>query len=283
MSTTGDKILDVALSKIGEKALFTKELEVALEDGRVDFVVHSLKDLPTTLPEGMHLGAVTERENPHDALVLKDSFKDHTLASLPAGLVIGTSSLRRVAQLQRTYPHLVYTDVRGNLNTRLSKLDDPKGPYAGIVLAVAGLTRINMGHRISHILTPAESLHAVSQGALGVECRENDPACEELLHSLNHTETRITCTSERSLMRTLEGGCSVPIGVNSSLDNNVLTLRGLVASLDGQRVVEHEAQTVLDLSASVDEQCQLASNLGVTVANKLIELGAGAILKELSH
>lgn len=166
----------------------------------------------------------------------------------------------------------------------MSKLDDPKGQYAGIVLAVAGLSRIDMSHRISHILTPAESLHAVSQGALGVECRENDPVCTDLLNSLNHTETSLMCTSERSLMRTLEGGCSVPIGVNSSLDKDgKLTLRGLVASLDGQHVVEHEASTVLDPSLSLDEQYNLANDLGIKVANKLIDLGAGAILKELAH
>ncbi|KAI8080012.1 porphobilinogen deaminase [Halteromyces radiatus] len=284
MSTTGDRILDVALSKIGEKSLFTKELEVALEDGRVDFVVHSLKDLPTTLPEGMYLGAVLERENPHDAVVLSDKFKDYTLATLPAGSVIGTSSLRRVAQLKRKYPHLTFTDVRGNLNTRLSKLDDPNGQYAAIVLAVAGLTRLNMTHRISHILSPSESLHAVSQGALGVECRENDPVCTDLLVSLNHPLTRLVCTSERSLMRTLEGGCSVPIGVNSSYgDDHVLKLRGLVASLDGQTVVEHEDQISVDPSLSLESQYKLANDLGVTVANKLLELGADAILKELSH
>jgi hydroxymethylbilane synthase len=170
-------------------------------------------------------------------------------------------------------------------NTRLAKLDDPSGPYAGIVLAVAGLTRIHLAERISHILTPAESLHAVSQGALGVECRENDQVCTDLIDSLNHTNTRLACTSERSLMRTLEGGCSVPIGVNSALDQqkHTLSLRGLVASLDGQNVVEHESSVALDPSVPLNQQYHLANQLGIDVANKLIELGAGAILKELAH
>ncbi|KAG1080666.1 hypothetical protein G6F42_023262 [Rhizopus arrhizus] len=174
MSTTGDRILNLALSKIGEKSLFTKELEVALEDGRVDFVVHCLKDLPTTLPKGMHLGAVMERENPNDALVLSPKYEGSSLADLPKGSVVGTSSLRRVAQLKNKYPHLVYKDVRGNLNTRLAKLDDPQGEYAAIILAVAGLVRLNLGHRISQVIPLSDSLYAVSQGALCIECREND-------------------------------------------------------------------------------------------------------------
>ncbi|CAO3652455.1 unnamed protein product [Cunninghamella echinulata] len=281
MSTTGDCILHVALSKIGEKSLFTKELEVALADKRVDFVVHSLKDLPTVLPEGMYLGAVMERENPHDAVVLHEKHKGATLATLPAGFIIGTSSLRRVAQLKRTYPHLTFTDCRGNLNTRLSKLDE--GQYAAIILAVAGLKRINLGHRISHILTPSESLHAVSQGALGVECRENDSACRELLNKLNHTTTRLLCTSERGMLRTLEGGCSIPIGVNTSYENNRLNLHGLVASLDGQQVVECKDHVDIDPELPLGKQYELANELGITVANKLLETGADVILKELSH
>ncbi|KAG0164003.1 hypothetical protein DFQ28_010940 [Apophysomyces sp. BC1034] len=283
MSTTGDRILDVALSKIGEKALFTKELEVALEDGRVDFVVHSLKDLPTTLPPGMFLGAIMEREDPNDALVLADRFKNHTLASLPEGSVIGTSSLRRVAQLKRRYPHLIFKDVRGNLNTRLAKLDNLEGEYAAIILAVAGLVRLDKGHRISQILTPSESLHAVSQGALGVECRANDQGSIALLKGLNHRDTRLRCLSERALMRTLEGGCSVPIGVNTSLENSTLKLRGLVASLDGQNVVEAEQQISLEKSKDAKEEEELVTQLGVSVATKLREMGADKILEELAH
>ncbi|KAI9475954.1 MAG: porphobilinogen deaminase [Benjaminiella poitrasii] len=283
MSTTGDRILNVSLSKIGEKSLFTKELEVALADGRVDFVVHSLKDLPTVLPEGMFLGAVTEREDPSDALVLSPKFTGHTLTTLPEGSVIGTSALRRVAQLRRRYPHLVFKDARGNLNTRLAKLDDPEGDYAAIVLAVAGLVRINMGHRISQVIPPKDSLHAVSQGALGVECRENDADVRKLLGFLNHHPTRITCLAERSLMRQLEGGCSVPIGVNSSIKDRVLTLHGLVSTVDGQRVVEFEDKVSLKSSKSDKDDFTLATELGITVAKELIDRGADSILAELAH
>ncbi|KAI8975168.1 porphobilinogen deaminase [Mycotypha africana] len=320
MSTTGDKILNQALSKIGEKALFTKELEIALENGTVDFVVHSLKDLPTVLPPGMVLGAITERENPNDALVLNKKCEGLTLATLPEGSVIGTSSLRRVAQLKRRYPHLSFKDVRGNLNTRLAKLDDENGPYSGIILAVAGLVRIGQENRISHILTSSDSLHAVSQGALGIECRENDPQVKELLEALNHNDTRLCCLCERSLMRTLEGGCTVPIGVNTKLDQekNTLWLHGLVASLDGKTVIEYQDQVSLtpaeeeeeaeqapasatdattgavaaentthDTNLSIrrlrDRREKIAEQLGRHVANTLIQNGADKILEELAH
>ncbi|KAI7905633.1 porphobilinogen deaminase [Cokeromyces recurvatus] len=283
MSTTGDRILNVSLSKIGEKSLFTKELEVALAEGRVDLVVHSLKDLPTVLPDGMFLGAVMERENPNDALVLSPKFKGHTLATLPKGSVIGTSSLRRVAQLKRRYPHLVFKDTRGNINTRLAKLDNPEGEYAAIVLAVAGLVRINMGHRISQVISSTDSLHAVSQGALGIECRENDFDVHKLLESLNHHPTYIMCSAERSLMRQLEGGCSVPIGVNSSIKDKILSLHGLVSTLDGQRVVEFEDHISLENSKSDKDDFALASKLGIHVAKELIKRGADTILAELAH
>ncbi|CAO3633264.1 unnamed protein product [Mucor fragilis] len=285
MSTTGDKILNQALSKIGEKALFTKELEIALENGTVDFVVHSLKDLPTVLPEGMFLGAIMERENPNDALVLNERNKGNTLSTLPAGSVIGTSSLRRVAQLKRRYPHLSFTDVRGNLNTRLAKLDDVEGQYSGIILAVAGLMRLDKGDRISEVLSSTDSLHAVSQGALGIECRKADEDVQTLLESLNHNNTRITCLSERALMRTLEGGCSVPIGVNTKLDleHNTLWMHGLVASLDGQNVIEYEHEISLAGADTRDQREALAEGLGVTVANMLCKNGADKILAELSH
>ncbi|RCI04606.1 hypothetical protein CU098_011879 [Rhizopus stolonifer] len=278
MSTTGDKILNQALSKIGEKALFTKELEVALQNGTVDLVIHCLKDLPTVLPEGMFLGAIMEREDPSDALVLNERNKGKTLATLPPGSVVGTSSLRRVAQIKRRHPHLNVMDVRGNLNTRLAKLDDPEGPFSGIILAVAGLVRLGQAHRISQVLTPYESLHAVSQGALGIECHIQD-----LLKPLNHTNTRIACLSERSLMRTLEGGCSVPIGVNTKLENDTLWLHGLVASLDGQNVVEHRDQIDLSSADTLEKKEQLAVELGQNVANVLYKNGADKILQELGH
>ncbi|CAO3684978.1 unnamed protein product [Umbelopsis vinacea] len=244
MSTTGDLILDKALSKIGEKSLFTKELELALHEG---FAHHA--------PPGMMLGAVLERENPHDALVFNEKFKDQTLDSLPEGSVIGTSSVRRIAQLKRR-------------------------PFAGIVLAVAGLVRINMGHRISQVLDPSLSLHAVSQGALGVECRSEDTRIVELLGPLNHFETRIRCVCERSLMRTLEGGCSVPIGVNSRFEGRSLHLRGLVASVDGKEVAEDDADVEIPDDADAE---QYANELGEAVAKKLLGLGARQILDQIQH
>jgi hydroxymethylbilane synthase len=278
MSTLGDKVLDVALFKIGEKSVFTKELEVALREKKVDLVVHSLKDLPTTLPPGMKLGAVLERENPHDCVAFNAKFKDYTLETLPAGSVIGTSSVRRIAQLKRRFPTLQFQDIRGNLNTRLAKLDAEDSPFAGIVLAVAGLSRINMGHRVSQVLDPSLSLHAVSQGALGVECREDDARLVELLAPLNHYETRIRCASERSLMRTLEGGCSVPIGVNSRFEGRNLHLRGLVASVDGKQVAEDDAEIEIPDDADAESY---ANQLGELVAKKLLDLGAREILDQI--
>ena len=283
MSTTGDRILNLALNKIGEKSLFTKELEVALEDGRVDFVVHCLKDLPTNLPESMHLGAVMERENPNDALVLSPKFKGYSLADLPEGSVVGTGSLRRIAQLRNKYPHLVYKDMRGNVDTRLAKLDNPEGEYAAIILAVAGLVRLDLGHRISQVIPLSDSLYAVSQGALGVECRENDIDTRRLLDFLNHHPTHTMCSAERALMRKLEGGCSVPIGVCSSLEDKILSLHGLVASLDGQQIVEFNEKISLKKSTSAEQDLILATELGVTVADGLVERGASIILADLAH
>ncbi|KAJ1912742.1 porphobilinogen deaminase, partial [Tieghemiomyces parasiticus] len=205
MSTQGDKIQDVALSKIGEKALFTKELEVALEDGRVDLVVHSLKDLPTTLPAGMGICAMLEREDPRDAVVLNPRHANlGTLDRLPPGSVVGTSSVRRIAQLRRQFPHLTFADVRGNLNTRLRKLDDPQGTYDALILAVAGMRRMGWADRISQILPESTILHAVGQGALAVECRLEDTRIFQLVKPLVHQDTQLRCTAERAVMRELE-------------------------------------------------------------------------------
>ena len=203
MSTVGDNVLDKALSKIGEKSLFTKELEVALEKKDVDFVVHSMKDLPTTLPPGMVIGAVLEREDPRDAVIIKSSLTSKSLGELPHGSVIGTSSLRRAAQLRSAFPGLVFQDVRGNLNTRLRKLDDPAGPYSALILAVAGVQRMGWAERISQHLDSDLCLHAVGQGALAVECRDCDLNTLELLSNLHHKETVIATIAERSFMKTL--------------------------------------------------------------------------------
>lgn len=269
MSTQGDKILDVALSKIGDKGLFTKELEVGLISKRADLAVHSLKDLPTKLPEGLILGCVTERVDPADALVVHAKHKDKQLETLPEGAVIGTSSLRRLAQLRHHFPHLEFKDIRGNLNTRLAKLDD--GGYDAIILAVAGLQRLDMSDRIHQIIPPEISLHAVGQGALGIECREGDEEILDLLKAIEHQPTKHRTLAERSLLRQLEGGCQVPIGVNTSLEGDTLTLVGMVASLDGKRLIKD----------SISGQASDGEQLGTDLALKLREQGATEILEEI--
>jgi hydroxymethylbilane synthase len=270
MSTQGDKILDVALAKIGDKGLFTKELELGMINNEIDFAVHSLKDLPTRLPEGLMLGCVTERENPADALVVHEKHKDKQLDTLPAGAVVGTSSLRRLAQLRHHYPHLSFKDVRGNLNTRLAKLD--AGEYDALILAVAGLHRLGMGDRI-HQAIPAEvSLHAVGQGALGIECREGDTEVLNLIKALEHTPTAQRCHAERAFLRELEGGCQVPIGVNTLIEGDFLTLTGLVASLDGQTIIKD----------SITGPATEADRLGTELAKRAKEQGAQEILDQIT-
>lgn len=269
ISTKGDKILDVALAKIGDKGLFTKELEVGMLEGETDFAVHSLKDLPTNLPEGLMLGCVTKRVDPADALVVNAKHQDKQLDTLPKGAVIGTSSLRRLAQLRHYYPHLEFKDIRGNVNTRLAKLD--AGEYDGIILAVAGLQRLNMGDRIHQIISSDISLHAVGQGALGIECREGDTEILEVLKVLEDADSRDRTYAERSFLRELEGGCQVPIGVNTSIEGDTLTLIGMVASLDGKQLIKD----------SVSGNRNDAEQLGKDLANRLREQGAGEILAEI--
>lgn len=269
MSTSGDKILDVALAKIGDKGLFTKELEVGMLNNETDFAVHSLKDLPTRLPEGLILGCVTERENPADALVLHEKHFDKQLDTLPEGAVIGTSSLRRLAQLRHHYPHLAFKDIRGNLNTRLAKLD--AGEYDALVLAVAGLERLGMSDRIHQVIPAEVSLHAVGQGALGIECRADDPEILELLKVIEHKPTAFRCYAERSFLRELEGGCQVPIGVNTNLEGDTLTLTGMVASLDGQRLIK---DTITGAASDAEQ-------IGIELAQRLRQQGAQEILSEI--
>lgn len=269
ISTQGDKILDVALSKIGDKGLFTKELEVGMLNRDTDLAVHSLKDLPTNLPEGLMLGCVTERVNPDDALVVNKKHRDKQLDTLPEGAVVGTSSLRRLAQLRYHYPHFEFKDVRGNVNTRLAKLD--AGEYDAIILAVAGLERLDFGNRIHQVIPSEISLHAVGQGALGIECREGDTEILSLLKVLEHSESRDRCYAERSFLRELEGGCQVPIGVNTSIEGDTLTLTGMVASLDGKRLVKD----------SVKGDRTQAEQLGIELATALKNQGAQEILAEI--
>lgn len=269
MSTQGDKILDVALAKIGDKGLFTKELELGMINNEVDFAVHSLKDLPTNLPDGLMLGCVTKRVNPADALVVNEKHLDKQLDTLPDGAVIGTSSLRRLAQLRHHYPHLSFKDVRGNVNTRLAKLES--GEYDAIILAVAGLERLDMAERVHQVIPSDISLHAVGQGALGIECRTGDDGVLNLIKALEDTDTLDCTLAERSFLRVLEGGCQVPIGVNTSITDNQLTLVGMVASLDGQTLLR---ETV------IGERDQ-AEEIGKELAERLKAKGAGDILQAI--
>ncbi len=269
MSTQGDKILDVPLAKIGDKGLFTKELELGMVNNEIDFAVHSLKDLPTHLPLGLVLGVITKRENPADALVVHEKHKALQIDTLPAGAVIGTSSLRRLAQLRHHFPHFVFKDVRGNLNTRLAKLD--AGEYDALILAAAGLERLGMSDRVHQVIPKEISLHAVGQGALGIECRANDPSLLALLISLEDPETRDRCLAERAFLRSLEGGCQVPIGVNTEIIGDQLTLMGIVASVDGTKMV---TDTVTGLAAD-------AEKVGIELAQRMRQQGAQEILEEI--
>jgi hydroxymethylbilane synthase len=269
MATQGDKILDVALAKIGDKGLFTKELEAQMLVDRADIAVHSLKDLPTQLPEGLILGCVTEREDPADALVVHEKHRDKTLETLPEGSVVGTSSLRRLAQLRHHFPHFIFKDVRGNVITRLEKLDG--GEFDCLILAAAGLGRLGLGHRIHQLIDPSISLHAVGQGALGIECREGDERVLEQIKVLEHPPTARRCLAERAFLRALEGGCQVPIGVNSRFEDQTLVLTGMVASLDGQRLIRDEVR-----GDGADPE-----PIGIALAQSLRQQGATVILEEI--
>ncbi|XP_062608536.1 porphobilinogen deaminase-like [Saccostrea cucullata] len=251
MQTTGDKVLDAALSKIGEKNLFTRELEVALEKKEVDFVVHSLKDLPTLLPEGLLIGCVYKRDSPFDAVVMHPSNAGKKLEDLPAGSVIGTSSLRRAAQLSRKFPDFQFENIRGNLNTRFRKLDEDN-KYSAIILAEAGLHRMGWQDRISQVLDKDTCMYAVSQGAMAVECRANDPFTLGLLSQIHDPETVIQCVAERAFLKKLEGGCSVPVSAYTEVKDGKLSLTGGVFSIDGtQGRIESVCK---DLPKSIEEK-----------------------------
>ena len=269
MATQGDKILDVALAKIGDKGLFTKELEAQMLLGKADIAVHSLKDLPTNLPEGLTLGCITERENPSDALVVNKKNEAYLLETLPPGSIIGTSSLRRLAQLKFNYPELVFKDIRGNVLTRLEKLDS--GEFDCIILASAGLKRLGFESRIHQQIPSEISLHAVGQGALGIECKKDDQKVIDILSVLNHENTFKRCLAERSFLRELEGGCQVPIGVNSQIKNNQIYLTGMVASIDGVKLIKDYC------SGNINEP----ENVGISLANKLKNQGAVEILSKI--
>lgn len=265
MSTQGDKILDTPLAKIGGKGLFVKELEQAILENRADIAVHSMKDVPVEFPDGLGLAVICERDNPYDAFV---SNRFAGIHELPDGAVVGTSSLRRQCQLRAQRPDLVIRDLRGNVNTRLAKLD--AGDYDAIILAAAGLRRLEKADRIRSLLPPEYSLPANGQGAVGIECRLNDTATLTLLASLEHAETRYCVLAERAMNRTLQGGCQVPIGAFAEMeDNDHLWLRGLVGSVDGKRIIRG------DISGPKEQ----AEELGQLLAEQLLVQGADEILR----
>ncbi|MCC2637200.1 MAG: Porphobilinogen deaminase [Moraxellaceae bacterium] len=265
-TTQGDKILDTPLAKIGGKGLFVKELEVALLDGRADLAVHSMKDVPMEFPEGLGLVAIGEREDPRDAFV---SNRFDGLAALPAGAVVGTSSLRRQCQLRAARPDLVIRDLRGNVNTRLAKLD--AGEYDALILASAGLKRLGFHDRIRAGIAPEDSLPAVGQGALGIEARLGDARVAALVAPLNHVESAQRVSAERAMNRHLQGGCQVPIAGYAELAGEELTLRALVGSVDGREIIRDE------IRGSRHE----AEALGVALAERLLAAGAGRILADV--
>ncbi|MEE9357130.1 hydroxymethylbilane synthase [Candidatus Vondammii sp. HM_W22] len=266
MSTQGDKILDTPLAKIGGKGLFVKELEQRMLEGIADIAVHSMKDVPVELPEGLHLAVIMEREDPRDAFVsnLYTSFDE-----LPEGAVVGTSSLRRQCQISDRRPDLKIKSLRGNVNTRLRKLDE--GDFDAIILAAAGLKRLEFEHRITAFLEPEESLPAIGQGAIGIECRIEDERINGLIACLHDNETALCVQAERAMNNRLMGGCQVPIAGYAVLNNDKLYMRALVGEPDGSLIIRAE------LSAPANE----AETLGVYLAKNLLGQGADQVLKYL--
>ena len=267
MTTQGDRILDKALDKIGGKGLFVKELEEALADGRADLAVHSMKDVPMVMPDGFAMAAISEREDPRDAFV---SNRYAGLEALPAGSVVGTSSQRRESQLRARYPQLVVEPLRGNLQTRLKKLDD--GGYAAIILAAAGLKRLGLAARIAAILPPEQSLPAPGQGALGIECRAERADLIELFGVLNHAPTAACVRAERALSRALSGSCQLPLGAYAQNEGGRLRLRAFVAQRDGKKIVSDE------LSGDAGDP----EALGAEMAQRLLAQGAAKILAAIA-
>lgn len=263
MSTQGDKILDVPLAKIGGKGLFVKELESGLQNGEADIAVHSMKDVPMDLPDGLILPVIMQREEPFDAFV---SGRYASLAQLPQGAKLGTSSLRRQCQIKRIRPDLNIHPLRGNLGTRLQKLDE--GGYDAIILAQAGLIRLNMAHRVTQVLHSDMILPAVGQGAIGIECRAGDTSTIAYIQKLNHQPTELRVLAERAFNRRLHGGCQVPIAGFAELSHGVIFIRGLVGTPDGAQV----------LQSSISGHPKDAEELGDVLAQDLLARGAGALL-----
>lgn len=267
MTTKGDKILDTPLAKVGGKGLFTKELEVAMLEHRADIAVHSMKDVPMAFPEGLELAVICQREDPRDAFV---SNQYANLQALPQGSVVGTSSLRRQCQIRQLRPDLQIKDLRGNVNTRLAKLD--QGQYDAIILAAAGLIRLAMPERIAQYLEADLILPAGGQGAVGIECRSDDSELKALLDPLNHPETALRVRAERAMNARLNGGCQVPIGCFAQIDGQTLSMRGLVGAVDGSEMLQAQIQGV----ASQPE------DLGIALAEDLLTQGAGRLLEAVT-
>jgi hydroxymethylbilane synthase len=265
MTTQGDQILNSPLSKIGGKSLFIKELEVGIMEGRADIAVHSMKDVPYELPQGFEIGAILERESPFDAFVSNDF---NSIQDLPIGAKLGSCSLRRIVQVKAMRPDLEILDLRGNVNTRLKKLDD--GEYDAIILACSGLTRLGFDNRIKQDLSPDDSLPAVGQGALGIEIKANDHEISSLIKPLIHQKTQIEVNAERALNTTLQGGCSVAIGAFATSEDSKLTLSGMVGNVDSGEIIR--VQETGETSKPID--------LGIRAAKKLLSLGARELLNE---
>lgn len=283
MTTEADRNQSQALYLMGGKALWTKDLEVGLLDGSIDLIVHCLKDMPTSLPEGCKIGAILEKEDPRDCLVVKQGLGYKSLEEMPNGSVIGTSSVRRVALLKRSFPHLTFRDVRGNLSTRLAKLDADDGAYTALILAAAGLQRQGLRDRITEMISPPVMYPAVGQAALAVEIRENDPRVEDIVKVLIDWKTEWTGVAERACLRVLEGGCSVPVGVWSVLTGERdaeggvgLQITGTVTSLNGQTHIE---ATVDEKVSNIEE----AEQVGKKLAQILIGKGADVVLEDIKR
>jgi len=269
IKTTGDKILDSPLSKIGDKGLFTKEIENALLDGSIDLAVHSLKDVPTVLPDGLTLGAVGKREDVRDVLISHPTKSGMTLKGMRQGAVIATGSLRRRSQLLAFRPDFEIAEIRGNLKTRLRKLDESE--WDGMILASAGVHRLEWTDRISEIISTDIILPAVGQGAIAIEVREGDEELQNALRPMHHAETYQATLAERALLRKLEGGCQIPVGTYAQISTGKLQLDAMVGSLDGTQIVRDR------ISGRPGE----AKSLGVELAEKLLKLGADKILSQI--
>ena len=266
IKTTGDKILDVPLAKVGGKGLFVKEIEEAMLANEIDIAVHSMKDVPTFFPDGLHLSCITKREDPRDALFSRNNVK---FVDLPKGANVGTSSLRRQAQLMNVRPDFVIHQLRGNVDTRLRKLKE--GRYDAIILAAAGVKRLGLAGNVTEYIDPEISLPAIGQGALGIECRVDDRELNDMIAFFNHADTRTCVTGERALLKRLEGGCQVPIACHGQMKDGKLRLAGLVGSVDGKRIIKDTIEGAPDK----------AEKLGVTLAEKLLSQGADVILREV--